>query len=184
MYLRPQKDLYSLKLLDDSEEWEMAIELDMYIQATYNRFNKDGFIQHKEIVNGIEVTVAKQQEFRLSWMATKMHYTGIYGALDHITQQDAELFSTACFECSKKNYTGHRGLQSGFSSISALVSHSIDVAAKQWVKNYQKKHFASFEIPVIIDLSSNEILFRQKKPLWGRMYYSTFHEFIYKYYRP
>lgn len=162
----------------------MAIELDMYIQATYNRFNKDGFIQHKEIVNRIEVTVAKQQEFRLSWMATKMHYTGIYGALDHITQQDAELFSTACFECSKKNYTGHRGLQSGFSSISALVSHSIDVAAKQWVKNYQKKHFASFEIPVIIDLSSNEILFRQKKPLWGRMYYSTFHEFIYKYYRP
>ncbi|TFG26864.1 hypothetical protein EU528_13735 [Candidatus Thorarchaeota archaeon] len=162
----------------------MAIELDMYIQATYNRFDKDGFIQHNEIVNGIDVTIAKQQEFRLSWMATKMHYTGIYGVLEHITQQDAELFSTACFECAKKNYSGRRGLQSGFSSISALISRSVDVAAKEWVTNFQKKHFASFEIPVIIDLSSNELLFCQKKPLWGRIYYGSFHEFIYKYYRP
>ncbi len=143
----------------------MAIEQSEYIQATYNRFDKDGFIQHDEVVNEIEVTVAAQQEFRLSWMATKMHYFGIYGALDHITQQDAELFSAACFDCAKENYTGHRGLQSGFSSISALVSYNVDIAAKQWVLNYHKKHYASFEIPVIVDLSSNEILFRQKKPL-------------------
>ncbi|MHA1930097.1 MAG: hypothetical protein ACTSV2_16110 [Candidatus Thorarchaeota archaeon] len=166
------------------EEWIMAIELNEFIQATYNRFDNDGFIQHNEVVNGVEVTIAKQQEFRLSWMATKMHYFGIYGALDHITQHDAQIFSTACYDCAKKNYTGLRGLQSGFSSISALVSYSVDMSAKQWVANYQKKHFASFELPVIIDLSTSEILFRKKKPFFGRLYYSSFHEFILKYYRP
>ena len=161
----------------------MALELDEYLQATYSRFDKDGFDQHSEVVEGIDVTVAAQKEFRLSWMATRMHYFGIYGAKDHVSLPDAEMFSKACFECAKKSYTGIRGTMSGFSSISALASISVDLQAKQWVEKYQKKHFSSFEIPVLIDLSTRDTLFCKSKPLWGRIYYGSFHEFIYKYYR-
>lgn len=162
----------------------MAFEYDEYLQAIENRFNKDGFHQHREVVNGLEVTVATAKEFRLSWMATRMHYFGIFGAKDHVTQQDAEKFSQASFELAKRKFTGMRGMMQGFASISALASNNVDLAAKQWVEHYQKKHFSSFELPVIIDLSTYETLYCRKKPWFGRIYYNSFFQFIIKYYKP
>ncbi|MFX1484654.1 MAG: hypothetical protein ACFFCP_15870, partial [Promethearchaeota archaeon] len=69
-------------------------------------------------------------------------------------------------------------------SISALASNNVDLAAKQWLEHYQKKHFSSFELPVIIDLLTNETLYCRKKPWFGRIYYNSFFQFIENYYRP
>jgi len=102
-----------------------------------------------------------------------------------VTKGDIERFSAEAFKFAHHNYTGiARGLQSGFSSISALITTDATQEAKNWVAHFTKKHFASFEVPVLVDLSTLELVYCRKKPLWGRIYYGRIHDFIERYYRP
>jgi hypothetical protein len=102
-----------------------------------------------------------------------------------VTKSHIERFSAEAFEFAHHNYTGiGRGLQSGFVSISALITTNATQEAKNWIAGFTKKHFASFEIPVLVDLSTLELVYCRKKPLWGRIYYGRIHEFIERYYRP
>jgi len=161
------------------------MDLGDYLQLVHDRFSDDSFQLVQDIISDIEVTIATMQEFRLSWLASKMHYFGVYGLYEEITQPVIERFSLDSFEYAKHNYTGlPRGFQKGFASLSMLASLNVSLEAKNWVEKYSKKHFAAFELPVIVDLSKSEIIYRKKKPLWGRMYYNTFHHFIEKYYAP
>lgn len=161
------------------------MDLGDYLQLVHDRFSGDGFQLTQKTISELEVTIATMREFRLSWFATNMHYFGIYCICGEITQSLIERFSIDSFEYAKHNYSGWpRGFQKGFASLSMLASFNVDLEAKKWVENRSKKHYAAFELPVIVDLSSSEVIFRRKKPLWGRIYFNTFHNFIERYYTP
>ena len=163
----------------------MALDLGTYLQLVHDRFLQDGFQLRQDTVADVDITAATMQEFKLSWFATKMHFFGIYGVLGEVTKASAERFSAEAFNFAHRNYTGiGRGLQSGFASISALITTNATQEAKDWVAHFSKKHFASVEIPVLVDLSTLELVYYRKKPIWGRIYYGRFHEFIERYYRP
>jgi len=163
----------------------MAFDLGQYLQIVHDRFLHDKFQLRQDTVADVDVTVATMQEFKLSWLATKMHFFGIYGVLGEVTKANIERFSAEAFQFAHRNYTGiARGLQSGFSSISALITTNATPDAKNWVAHFAKKHFASFEIPVLVDLSTLELVYCRKKPIWGRIYYGRIHDFIERYYRP
>ncbi|MFW9910410.1 MAG: hypothetical protein ACFFEF_17780 [Candidatus Thorarchaeota archaeon] len=163
----------------------MAFDLGQYLQIVHDRFQHDNFQLRQDTVADVDVTVATMQEFKWSWMATKMHFFGIYGVSGEVTKADIERFSAEAFQFAHSNYTGiGRGLQSGFGSLSALITTNATQEAKNWVANFTKKHFASFEVPVLVDLSTLELVYCRKKPLWGRIYYGRIHDFIERYYRP
>jgi len=163
----------------------MAFDLGTYLQLVHDRFQQGKFQLRQDTVDNVDVTVATMQEFKLSWMATKVHFFGICGVLGEVTRIDIERFSAEAFNFAHRNYTGiGRGLQSGFASISALITTNATPEAKNWVAHFSKKHFSSFEIPVLVDLSTLELVYCRKKPLWGRIYYGRFHDFIERYYRP
>jgi len=101
----------------------MAFDLGQYLQIVHDRFLHDKFQLRQDTVADVDVTVATMQEFKLSWLATKMHFFGIYGVLGEVTKANIERFSAEAFQFAHRNYTGiARGLQSGFSSISALIT--------------------------------------------------------------
>jgi hypothetical protein len=163
----------------------MAFDLGTYLQIVHDRFQKDNFHLRQDTVADVDVTVATMQEFNLPWMATKMHFFEIYGVSGEVTRNDIERFSAEEFDFAHRKYTGiGRGLQSGFASISALITVNATQEAKDWVSHFSKKHFASAEFPVLVDLSTLELLYCRKKPIWGRIYYGRFHDFIERYYRP
>ena len=104
--------------------------------------------------------------------------------MPQVTQADIDEFSAQAFEHARQNYSGlPRGFQKGFVVYPALISHSIDAAAKRWVESESRKHFAAFEMPVLVDRQNGSLHYYPKTPLWGRMYYKTFRQFVEKYFR-
>jgi hypothetical protein len=167
------------------EEILLAFDLGEYLQIVHDRFQHDKLILHQDTVANIDITVATMQEFKLSWMATKVHFFGIYGVVGEVTLDVMQSYSAEAFNFSMHYYSGiARGLQSGFASISAIITMNVAPDVKKWVAQCTKKHFASFEIPVLVDLATLELVYCRKKPLWGRIYYGRFHDFIERYFRP
>jgi len=52
----------------------MAFDLGQYLQIVHDRFQHDNFQLRQDTVADVDITVATMQEFKLSWMATKMHF--------------------------------------------------------------------------------------------------------------
>ncbi len=161
----------------------MSIE-NNYYSLVSDRLKQDGFKIVHETIENQNVLIATNQQFRMSWFATQLNFFVIVGIAEHVTASNISSFSQASINYSIKQNTGlPRGLQSGVVSFSALISPSIDSDAKAWVQQLPKKHFAAFEIPVLIDSSKNEILFCTKTPMWGFIYYGFFRDFIRKYFK-
>jgi hypothetical protein len=149
-----------------------------------DRFRDDGFKIYQISLRGLETTVATNEEFRLKWLATRMIHFAFTAESPQVTQADIDEFSALAFEHARQNYSGlPRGFQKGFVVYPTLISYSIDPAAKRWVESELRTHFAAFEMPVLVDRQNGTLHYHKKTPLWGRMYYKTFRQFVERYYR-
>ncbi len=157
------------------------MEQNVHFQLVYNRFEQDGFNQHKNTIAGIPVNIAHKQ--RGSRFISKMDFFGIFGIKESVSKEDIERFSIESFDYAKKIYKGTRGLSGGFAALPALFSAKVDPAARELVKTYQKKHFASFEVPTIVDLTAHETLWCRDTPILGGLVYGTLQNFIWWFYR-
>lgn len=153
------------------------------LQSIYDRFVNDEFTMGETNLSDIRAVVAKKGQFKWSWLATKMHFFAIFGVVDHVSLSLIQNFTKEAFKFTKANYDGlPRGLQSGYACLSALISANVDSDAAEWTHKTPEKHFASFEIPIIKDISNNELHYFRKKPIWGRLYFGPFEKFINHYY--
>ena len=78
---------------------------------------------------------------------------------------------------------GMRGMQQGAVAFAVLASENVDDEAKEWVQKIPSKHFALMEFPVIYDLKENKLYYCEKSPVWGRIYFKFFRNFIKMYFR-
>ena len=158
------------------------MEKKIFLTNVYDKLSEDGFKMKAEKINGLDVFIATQSQFKLSWLATQMNVFTIVGSVDIITKYIIENFSKKSLEYTINNNEGlPRGLQSGVVSFSLLASQFIHNEAKQWVKQRPEKHFAAFEYPVLFDLTLNKIFYYDKTPIWGAIYYKFFRNFTEKY---
>jgi hypothetical protein len=67
-----------------------------------------------------------------------------------------------------------RGLGGTALSYAAIVMDHASPDAQHFVNTYQPKHWASFEFPVLVDLSANRVLLYEKTPVFGSAYYAGF----------
>ena len=157
------------------------MDRDTYFRSVYDRLIADGFEMNRDKIGDLFVDIAKKKEFRLKWMATKLNIFVIMSNVNSISKDLIQWFSSVSLEYTITYKTGlPRGVQSGAGCFALLVSTNVNEDAKRWVQQKPKKHFAAFEMPVICDLSNNQIYYCQKTPIWGAIYYNFFREFIWK----
>jgi len=58
----------------------------------------------------------------------------------------------------------------------AFVTQTVDDGIRAFMKNFCPKHWASCEFPVVVALSSKEVIFYPSTPIWGSLYYSGFRQ--------
>ena len=72
-----------------------------------------------------------------------------------------------------------RGAGAGVLSMPILMCKSPTDEAVEWVEsNISPKHWAAFEFPVLVSLSSGQTSYCKKTPIWGAVYYRGFRKFV------
>jgi len=122
-----------------------------------------------------------EEKFEMKWIATKLKMFSFVTYAPHVTAQDISDYSNLCIAHALSTYKGlPHGFQNGVASFNVMASEKVDPEAIAFAKSRPKKHFAAMQMPVIYDLSSNEIFYYEKTPLWGAIYYKHFREYIQK----
>lgn len=146
-----------------------------YLDQLYVRFEKNEDIPELRALSFYE------EEFRVEWLATKLKQYSFVSHVEHLTADLMKQYSKDCMDYALKNYKNMpRGIQNGVVSNNVLVSGNVDPMAIKLVEAKPKKHYAAFEIPIIVDLTQEKIFYCKKTPLWGAMYYKYFREYISK----
>ncbi len=156
-----------------------------YLDIIHKKLTQDGFDLTNDKINELDVMVAIRKKFSIAKFAAQMNIFVIVGTSDHITKDVIENFSKAALDYAIKTNKGLlRGLQSGVVCFAVLVSPNVDDSAKKWADKNPKKHFASFEMPVILDLGNDKIHYCKKTPFFAMIYYKPFRNIIEKYLNP
>lgn len=149
------------------------IEYDAYLEMVKEKYQASQFISE---LNAYEFY---EDQFELAWLATKLKQYTYVTLQDNVKVEDIQTYSKNCMKYSLKNYKGlRRGLQVGVVSFHVMVGYQIDKEAITWVLQQPKKHFAAFEMPILIDLTAEQVYFYPSTPLWGAIYYKHFREYI------
>jgi len=156
---------------------------DSYIQKISKKFSDDNLKVSKDEINGINVVIGSKSEFRWSWLATKLHIFACVGTKDKVGKGDIDKYSEACLKYAERNMEGMRGMQQGAVAFAVLASEDVDAEAKEWVQKIPPKHFALMEFPVIYHLKEDKLYYCEKSPVWGRIYFKFFRNFIKMYFR-
>lgn len=65
-----------------------------------------------------------------------------------------------------------------------LVSDNVSPEAIDFVLSRPEKHFSVFEMPVIFDLSNNNLYFYQGDIIWGKIYNSFIKNYLLEHFNP
>jgi hypothetical protein len=66
-----------------------------------------------------------------------------------------------------------RGFGSGLVVYPVFVADAIPDELREFVASYAPKRWSILEFPVVVDLSSGDLVLFEKTPLWGAAYYRT-----------
>lgn len=154
----------------------------MSLHTIKNRFQSKNIFHSEDTILNESTVIGYDKQFRWSWMATQLNTFYVASDLKDttITEATIEAHMKQAFDYSKNNYKGWpRGLQSGVGVVSILISENVTEEAKVYCKKLKSgKKWAAFTIPVVIDATTKEVFFFDKKPMWGRIYFSYFKKMI------
>ncbi|MFD2690363.1 levansucrase [Streptomyces phyllanthi] len=148
-----------------------------YLSALEARLTADGCRVWWEDWGGVPVLLGRRADFRLKWMATKLHLFTVAAAVPEITVPTIATFTDQVLAYAKKNKGGLPvGLQTGVGTFPTLVSDRVDPAAVHWAEAQQRAKFACMARPVVVDSARQYVGTYRGKPFIGRAYASYFTE--------
>jgi hypothetical protein len=86
-------------------------------------------------------------------------------------------FSGLSFQFANKNKSAPlpNGLFMSVFCYAVAITEGLDPALAQSIRDTSPtKHWAAFEIPIVYDLTTNDLCYFQKTPIWGAAYYAGF----------
>lgn len=148
----------------------VADTVSSYIDATEARLKADGCEVSTDNWSGTPVLIGYRSDFRLQWIATKLHLFTIVAAVPSVTAASLEAFTTATMDYALARKGQLRGLQSGVAVLPCMVSTNVEPAAIAWAQEKQRLRFACMARPVVVDPTRGVIgCFRGNSAL-GRVY--------------
>ncbi|MFI6761436.1 levansucrase [Micromonospora sp. NPDC050417] len=120
-----------------------------YLQSLSERLTADGCSVSRQDWNGFPVVVGRRSDFRIQWMATKLHLVTVAADVSRISAESIESFTTNAMEYAKRDVL--RGMQSGVAVFPTLISDEVEPAASQWAAQRQRIGFAAMGRPVVVD---------------------------------
>lgn len=154
----------------------------MNINSIKEKLSLKSIFLRDEKILGKPSVIGYEKKFKWSWFATQLNTFIVVSDFgdENITVDLIEKHLSEAFNFANNNYTGWpRGLQSGVGVISILISNNITSDAKEYCKMLKSgKKWAGFTIPVTVNFSTNEVIYFEKNPIWGKIYYPHFKNII------
>lgn len=103
--------------------------------------------------------------------------------INHAVPEDLSVLFDAGFSYGKKvnKIPLLRGLQFGYMIIPVIVGESPDESLIEVVSESPPKHWALFEYPVVVNLSTNDVSFFRGSAIWGKFFFSDLRIVVEKY---
>ena len=103
--------------------------------------------------------------------------------VDNASVPDLQGLSKEAFRFGKKanRVPLLRGMQFGYMIIPVIIGCDLDDAALEYASQSPRKHWALFEYPVAIDLTTNRIEYFRGTAVWGAFFFSDLRRIVEKY---
>ncbi|HEY9439180.1 MAG TPA: levansucrase [Streptomyces sp.] len=144
-----------------------------FVSSVERQLADDGCAPRWEYWAGTPVLIGRRADFRLRWMATKLHLFTVVAAVPQITPALIATHTTNVLMYARNNKGGLPvGLQTGIAAFPVLVSDRVDPAAMAWAEERQRNEFACMARPVVVDATQQYVGYYRGKPVLGRGYAS------------
>jgi len=158
--------------------------IDAYVDSVGQRLAQQGYKQYEGGPPEYETTVFHLRELSLSKFGF-VDYFVVVATFDSPTPQQVTAFCEAAFSFGLSNKSLlPRGLGGSLVVYPIIVGEDLPEQIHEWVSEYRTKHWSSFEIPVVIDLGTDDCSYNRSKPTWGYIYYDEFNSFVDAYLAP
>lgn len=105
---------------------------------------------------------------RFTAALANLHQHFFVSAYDAAGYAEMQAYTKACSDWALNNYQGAlRGLQKGVVIYAVLLQHPLRADAVSYTKELPKKHFAAFDVPVLVDPVTGTCEMLEKTPVWG-----------------
>lgn len=143
-----------------------------YLERSRARMEGAGF----QVIEGAVVAgahlIGYKSEFRLSWMATKLHLFVTVKAVPVVRPADIAPYAEEVLEYGRRVKGRWLGFQTGVAAIPVLVGDAVDADAEQIARTQLFHQQAGFAWPVVVDLGRGERFAHRGNPVAGRLYNS------------
>jgi hypothetical protein len=144
-----------------------------YVNAVEHRLVAAGVQTGRASVGGLDTLIGYRSQFKLQWMATKLHLFSVVGTTDLTVNADGlRGFSMQALDFAEREKGGLKGLQVGVAAIPILVSQHVKRDAITLARNDIIKRFSAFAWPVVVDLSARKAYSHEGRVLVGGIYAS------------
>jgi len=141
-----------------------------FVQNAAERMAADGHeVGSAQLPSGWAL-VGYQSQFRLSWMATKLH---LFVVMVPVEQASADLLATLTSEAIDyaKSAKGQlRGFQSGVAVLPVLVAERVLPDACVAAQARPAKHFAVVTLPALVDATTGQVHEYTGRIVFGGIY--------------
>lgn len=131
------------------------------VDAFGQALRQHGYEVTSDTVDGRPAVVGRRSDFRLRWMASRLHTFVVVsrfgpagtdtGALDH--------FLDAACQYAVKNKEGlPRGLQTGTAAVAVAVMDQVDGDAAAWAGHHHGRRFAALTYPVAVETTTGLVI--------------------------
>jgi len=130
------------------------VSVEKYLTSVTDRLTDDGATMSESDIGGFSAVVGYRAQFRLSWLATRVHLFTVVASVPYVNVQRLQQFTNDVLDFGVKERGRFRGLQTGVGVIAALVSDSVEPEARTWATTELVDRRGAFAWPALVDLSS------------------------------
>lgn len=157
---------------------------DEYLQGLRARLEADGSAPQWED-GAAPFLIGHRSDFKLQWMATRMHVFTIAAVVPEVTVPVLDQFTEFALKTAIDRKKGlMRGLQTGIAVFPALISERADPTALERAARRQKVKFACIGRPTVVDTASGAVGTYRGRPMVGIIYASYLRSKSLQYFPP
>jgi hypothetical protein len=142
-----------------------------YLERLAARLAQDGCQPHWEEWTGTRVLIGHRADFRVQWMATRLHLWTIATAVPEVAAVTVSQFATTTMAYADGQKRGlPPGIQNGIAVFPCLVSERVHPDALARAESKQVSEFAIMARPVVVDVARGVIGSYRRTGFIGGMY--------------
>lgn len=141
-----------------------------FLDAAAHRLQAAGAEVSTQQLPGGPALVAYRSQFRLTWMATKLHLFTVLTTVPHVDASTLQRFSEDSLDYAAATKGALRGFQTGVATIAVLVGETVGPDGARFAQEELVRRFSAFTWPAAVDLRGGTSYSHQGRVMLGGIY--------------